>query len=87
MPSPTRIEQRLSAFARWGPLGPVLRAVSGIFEHRNAADTAYAIARGAAPVGADDLVTLGFAGGAYAPIGASYIVVANDATLTAERRF
>jgi len=44
--------------------GPLLKNVTGIIEARNAADSAYAIVRGATPVGANDLVTKNYVDGA-----------------------
>jgi hypothetical protein len=41
--------------------GPKLKNSSGVLEARNAADNAYSIARGATPVGANDLVTKTYA--------------------------
>jgi hypothetical protein len=40
-----------------GKAGPRIKDSSGVIEHRNAADSAYAITRGAHPVGDNDLVT------------------------------
>lgn len=44
-----------------GPGGPAIKNNAGAIEHRNAADTAFAIARGATPVGDNDLVTKQYA--------------------------
>lgn len=46
--------------------GPLLKNVGGVLEVRNEADDSYAIARGADPIGANDLATKSFveAGGA-----------------------
>lgn len=40
-----------------GFTGPLWRAVAGAFESRNAGDTAYAVVRGASPVGPNDFTT------------------------------
>jgi hypothetical protein len=50
-----------NVFAFDGGAGPLFRNVSGIIEARNAADAAYTIVRGAAPIGANDFVTNDFA--------------------------
>lgn len=44
-------------FAFDGGDGPILKNNAGAIEHRNSADSAFAVARGATPVGADDLTT------------------------------
>jgi hypothetical protein len=41
--------------------GPQLKNNAGVIEHRNTGDTAFAIARGASPVGDNDLVTKAYA--------------------------
>jgi hypothetical protein len=43
-----------------GKGGPKVKNSSGVIEARNAADNAYAIVRGASPVGSDDLTTRSF---------------------------
>lgn len=52
-----------------GKGGPQLKSTGGVIEHRDSADAAYAIARGATPVGANDLATKSYvdalAGGAF----------------------
>lgn len=53
----TKIAGTVSSLFQLGRRGPQLKNSSGAVEHRNAADSAYAIARGADPVIADDLVT------------------------------
>jgi len=47
----------VNALFQIGTGGPNLKSNSGALEARNAADSAYAIARGATPVGANDLTT------------------------------
>lgn len=47
--------KRLFSKARFWKGGPLLRNVSGVIEARNAADSAYAIVRGATAVGNSDL--------------------------------
>lgn len=44
-----------------GPAGPAVKNNSGAIEARNAADSAFAVVRGATPVGDDDLVTKRYA--------------------------
>jgi hypothetical protein len=48
--------------------GPQVKNNAGVIEHRNATDTGFVVARGAAPVASNDFVTLGsVAPGAYPP--------------------
>lgn len=68
-----------------GKSGPKLKNSSGIVEHRNATDSAYAITRGADPAGADDLVTKRYGDANYGGTpsgGGSVNTVATGATLT-----
>lgn len=53
-------QSALSALVEFGKGGPKLKANAGVFEARNNADNAYAILRGAAPSGGNDLVTKTF---------------------------
>lgn len=55
-----------SAVFQIGRRGPQIKNSSGVVEHRNAGDSAYAIARGADPAGADDLVTKRYGDANYA---------------------
>jgi hypothetical protein len=52
-----KISGFIGSVFQWGVGGPKIKANAGAFDHRNAADSAYAIVRGATPVGDNDLVT------------------------------
>jgi len=61
-----------------GPAGPALKANSGAIDARNAADTLYAIVRGATPVGNNDLVTKAYADVLNKPV---VVTLQHDGTL------
>lgn len=56
-----------------GRAGPALKNNAGVVEARNNADSAYAVTRGADPVGSDDLVTLRYLN-ANPPAGAELVI-------------
>jgi hypothetical protein len=55
-------------FQLGGPSGPALKSNSGAIEHRNAGDSAFAVARGATPVADNDLTTKAYVDQAMKPI-------------------
>jgi hypothetical protein len=57
MPSKNYGQNGVGSTVELGKAGPKIKNSSGVIEHRNNADDAYAIARGAHPVGDNDFVT------------------------------
>lgn len=57
----TKIRGTIESIFQIGLAGPNLKNNSGVIEARNAADSGFAIVRGASPVGNDDLVTKAYA--------------------------
>ena len=65
-------------FQLGGPAGPALKNVAGAIEARNAADAAYAILRGATPVGNNDLTTKAYVDVLNKPV---VVTLQHDGTL------
>jgi hypothetical protein len=63
-----------------GSAGPLVKGNAGAVEARNAADSAYAILRGAAPVGANDLATKAYADGLVSATADGAAVTAQENT-------
>ena len=90
----SKIGGTFSALFQVGKSGPQIKNNAGVIEHRNAADAAFVIARGADPVGADDLTTKRYADlntGAYAPgtfalADGQFIVMTTRLILTTNQR-
>lgn len=73
----------ISTIFQLGLSGPKLKNNGGVIEHRNNADTLFVIARAAAPVGDDDLVTKSYGDTNYAGVGFTEVSVATgDAVWT-----
>lgn len=72
----------VGTFFTWGPTGPGVNANGAALETRNNANAAYAVHRGAPPVGANDFVTLGGLPGAAGAVSCIAVTPGTAATTT-----
>lgn len=85
----SKIRGTFETLFQLGKGGPQLKNNAGVIEHRNSADTAYVVTRGADPSIADDLVTKRYGdanyAGASSAVALSQHVVASNFTVTAAK--